>query len=221
MQAAILETSSLYTTQNNPNSSPGGHGYYTAAAGLPGLGEWHSLDEYAICTPPTVSIPLSAPSPLNWDFWSQDGMLGSLNTDTLPAVVPDFQIDAEFVPSLHSPSAANITQPYPYTQCSQDDNSSAENPACVTLQNPPSGGSSTFTVPLASRKREAESGNALLKRERNTIAARKYRQKKIERIEQLEKALEKMTKERDELKLRLASKEAEADLLKSIVGRGA
>lgn len=90
----------------------------------------------------------------------------------------------------------------------------------MTVQSPPSGGDSAFTMPLASRRREAGSGSALLKRQRNTIAARKYRQRKIERVEQLEKALEEMARERDELKLRLASKEAETELLKSMMGRG-
>lgn len=57
----------------------------------------------------------------------------------------------------------------------------------------------------------------ILRRQRNTIAARKYRQKKVDRISDLEKMLEEMTRERDELRLRLARQEAETDALKSIM----
>ncbi|KAL0938082.1 bZIP transcription factor [Colletotrichum truncatum] len=59
----------------------------------------------------------------------------------------------------------------------------------------------------------------ILRRQRNTIAARKYRQKKVDRISDLEKMLEEMTRERDELRLRLARQEAETEALKSIMLR--
>ncbi|OLN86554.1 hypothetical protein CCHL11_08520 [Colletotrichum chlorophyti] len=57
----------------------------------------------------------------------------------------------------------------------------------------------------------------LLRRQRNTIAARKYRQKKFDRIAELEKMLEDMTKERDDLRIRLARQEAETEALKNIM----
>ncbi|TDZ39167.1 hypothetical protein CTRI78_v010643 [Colletotrichum trifolii] len=57
----------------------------------------------------------------------------------------------------------------------------------------------------------------ILRRQRNTIAARKYRQKKVDRIADLEKLLEDMTRDRDDLRLRLARQEAETDALKSIM----
>ena len=58
------------------------------------------------------------------------------------------------------------------------------------------------------------------KRQRNTEAARRYRQRKVDRTAELEDALAAMTKERDELKLRLARSEAEAGVLKGLVGKG-
>lgn len=57
----------------------------------------------------------------------------------------------------------------------------------------------------------------ILRRQRNTIAARKYRQKKVDRISDLEKMLEDMTRERDELRLRLARQEAETEALRSVM----
>jgi len=58
---------------------------------------------------------------------------------------------------------------------------------------------------------------AALKRQRNTLAARKYRQKRLDRIKELEDALENMTRERDDLKLRLARQEAETAVLKEMM----
>lgn len=58
-----------------------------------------------------------------------------------------------------------------------------------------------------------------IKRQRNTMAARKYRQKRLDRIADLERALGEMTGERDELRLQLARREAEADALREMLAR--
>ena len=55
------------------------------------------------------------------------------------------------------------------------------------------------------------------KRRRNTIAAAKYRQKKLDRISELEESLDTVTKERDDLKLELARRDAEFALLKKLL----
>ncbi|KAK1673156.1 hypothetical protein BDP55DRAFT_557087, partial [Colletotrichum godetiae] len=57
----------------------------------------------------------------------------------------------------------------------------------------------------------------ILRRQRNTIAARKYRQKKVDRIDELETLLKEMTRERDDLRIRLARQEAETEALKSVM----
>ena len=59
--------------------------------------------------------------------------------------------------------------------------------------------------------------DVLLKRQRNTIAARKYRQKRLDRIAELELALKEMTSERDDLKLKLARQEAETSALRELM----
>ncbi|KAK0385510.1 hypothetical protein NLU13_6690 [Sarocladium strictum] len=66
---------------------------------------------------------------------------------------------------------------------------------------------------------ESEGAQAALKRQRNTLAARKYRQKRLDRISELEKALEDMTGERDSLKLQLARREAEVEALREMLAR--
>ncbi|GKT47602.1 uncharacterized protein ColSpa_07783 [Colletotrichum spaethianum] len=56
-----------------------------------------------------------------------------------------------------------------------------------------------------------------IKRQRNTIAAQRYRQKGRNRIAELESALKAVEEERDQLKLQLARKEAEVDALREIM----
>ncbi|KAI0413992.1 hypothetical protein F5X98DRAFT_263421 [Xylaria grammica] len=56
-----------------------------------------------------------------------------------------------------------------------------------------------------------------LKRQRNNVAARKYRQKRIDRINELESELDEVKQERDDLKLRLARQEAEAAALRTML----
>jgi hypothetical protein len=57
----------------------------------------------------------------------------------------------------------------------------------------------------------------VLKRQRNNVAARKYRQKRIDRISELESELDDVKQERDDLKLRLARQEAETAALRSML----
>ncbi|KAJ0304829.1 hypothetical protein COL516b_005605 [Colletotrichum fioriniae] len=63
---------------------------------------------------------------------------------------------------------------------------------------------------------DEDNANAI-KRQRNTVAARRYRQKGRDRIAELETALKSVEEERDKLKLQLARKEAEVDALREIM----
>lgn len=56
-----------------------------------------------------------------------------------------------------------------------------------------------------------------LKRQRNNAAAKRYRQKKIDRIEELEQELRCMAEERDRLRIELAKRDVEVDMLKGMV----
>ncbi|KAF4447177.1 GAF domain nucleotide-binding, partial [Fusarium albosuccineum] len=82
---------------------------------------------------------------------------------------------------------------------------------------------SSSSTSSSSRKRksspEDESPDVALKRQRNTLAARKYRQKRLDRISELENALEAMTGQRDDLRLQLARREAEVDALREMLGK--
>ncbi|KAK0726845.1 hypothetical protein B0T26DRAFT_617127, partial [Lasiosphaeria miniovina] len=55
------------------------------------------------------------------------------------------------------------------------------------------------------------------KRQRNNVAAKKYRQKKLDRIQELEEEVDEVKRERDELRISLARKEAETAALREML----
>ena len=55
------------------------------------------------------------------------------------------------------------------------------------------------------------------RRARNNIAAKRYRQKKIDRIDELEDQVKEVTQERDDLRIRLARQEAEIAALREML----
>ncbi|KAI9668247.1 MAG: hypothetical protein M1821_001067 [Bathelium mastoideum] len=59
------------------------------------------------------------------------------------------------------------------------------------------------------------------RRRRNNAAAAKYRQKKVDRIAELEQALEEAAKEKDSLKLQLAEKNGEVEVLRRLLSQKA
>jgi len=55
------------------------------------------------------------------------------------------------------------------------------------------------------------------RRHRNNLAAKRYRQKKIDRIEELENEVKEVKQERDDLRIRLARQEAEVAALREML----
>ncbi|KAH6718442.1 hypothetical protein DL95DRAFT_280097, partial [Leptodontidium sp. 2 PMI_412] len=55
------------------------------------------------------------------------------------------------------------------------------------------------------------------KRTLNTLAARRYRQKRVDQVSSLETSLKETQDERDELKLKVARLEAEVEVLRGLV----
>jgi hypothetical protein len=58
------------------------------------------------------------------------------------------------------------------------------------------------------------------RRQKNTLAARKYRQKRLDRIAQLEQALSRTEKERDDLRIQVESWKSKAKLLQDLFEQG-
>jgi len=64
---------------------------------------------------------------------------------------------------------------------------------------------------------DEEDAEVVEKRQRNNLAAKRYRQKKVDRIEELEGEVKEISKERDELKLEVARKDAEIKALREML----
>ena len=120
--------------------------------------------------------------------------------DVAPSIISQPTLDRSFQP-LHTESLPPTSTPSEYQHSEPFLESSA---------------SSSCTPSTA----DSKSDEASRKRFRNTLAARKYRQKRVDRITELEKALEDMTRERDTLKLQLARQEAETKLLREMFVAG-
>ena len=73
--------------------------------------------------------------------------------------------------------------------------------------------------PGTGSEQDPDQDEVAMKRQRNTMAARKYRQKRVDRIADLERALGDVTGERDDLRLQLARREAEVEALREVLGR--
>jgi cell division protein FtsB len=62
-----------------------------------------------------------------------------------------------------------------------------------------------------------ETPNRVSKRQLNTLAARRYRQRRVDRMNELEAELEKVKQERDELKMRVSKLEGETEALRGLL----
>jgi hypothetical protein len=117
---------------------------------------------------------------------------------------------------LTGPPAANVPSASTSTHKSDvsntDDNSPAQSDMSSTV-------AKSSSSPIASRRSARSHGEDPLirKRQLNNAAARRYRQKRLDRISELEDVVRTMTQEREELKLQLAKKETEVDLLRDML----
>ena len=101
----------------------------------------------------------------------------------------------------------------------------------LTSPDPPSTSTSTSTSPPSKpkpRAKTAKTKDALLnlegdpkvkKRTLNTLAARRYRQKRLDQLEELENELKEARAERDAFKVRCARLEGEVGVLRGLVGK--
>ncbi|KAG5922796.1 hypothetical protein E4U42_005256 [Claviceps africana] len=127
---------------------------------------------------------------------------------TTPTVLPALQVSSE-TPLPPNPNALSgletSPQPNPHASSARsgDVGSKRKN-------------TSSTRVAVDADDKEAQ---LAIKRQRNTMAARKYRQKHLDRVAHLEKALDQVTGERNELRLELARREAELNALRGMLAR--
>ncbi|KAI1115466.1 hypothetical protein F5Y14DRAFT_130112 [Nemania sp. NC0429] len=125
----------------------------------------------------------------------------SLEDLLLPVDDSTFLFNSLPVSNVSSATAMNPTQPDPFSM-------SPQTPYYDQAQQQSTSGK---------RRSPPVDHATALKRQRNNVAARKYRQKRIDRINELELELDEVKQERDDLKLRLARQEAEAAALRSML----
>lgn len=152
---------------------------------------------------------------------------GSL--DSSPETIFTMMYKESFLAATLNPLAPDPTLFPASAEPSSNSSSARPSPHSTvesTFSNDPNGPSSSASSSSSSagskRKRPADEsppvdGTLADKRRRNNLAAAKYRQKKVDRITELEKEVEDVSKERDELKLQLARRDAELDVLRRLL----
>ncbi|KAL4971066.1 bZIP transcription factor JlbA/IDI-4 [Aspergillus stella-maris] len=130
--------------------------------------------------------------------------LGSQSQGLTPSVdSPDTPLDHH----LTNPSTSHTTTT----------TTSTIHPTTTTSTSMPA---TTLPTPSASASRESspkENPSRITKRQLNTMAARRYRQRRLDRMTQLEEELEAVKRERDELKMRVSKLEGETEALRTLV----
>lgn len=122
--------------------------------------------------------------------------------------------------SIEQSSTSTSSTPNPTTTNTTNKSpSSTSIPGISTFSLHPSPASTSSSRKRKSSSDEDEDSAVTLKRQRNTLAARKYRQKRLDRISELEEALAAMKNERDDMRLQLARREAEVDALREMLGK--
>jgi len=154
------------------------------------------------------------------DFLSYDVQTQLPETHTPQMISPSFDLNTAqttsqnessilFTTIEHSPSVPTKANSYSLSPAP----SSTTPPSSTTSSNSPKDASTPNSNPSHTNPDKVK------KRTLNTIAARRYRQKKVDQVVGLEAALQESEKEKDELRLRVARLEAEVDILRGLVGR--
>ncbi|KAL4759286.1 bZIP transcription factor JlbA/IDI-4 [Aspergillus foveolatus] len=118
-------------------------------------------------------------------------------------------------PSIDSPDPTfNYTQPTILTT----DLSTTHITTTKPIQSQPMPSATSLSTPSSeSSPKEKEHLSRITKRQLNTLAARRYRQRKLDKVAQLEEELAAVKRERDELKMRVSKLEGETEVLRSMV----
>ncbi|RSL59663.1 hypothetical protein CEP54_007183 [Fusarium duplospermum] len=167
---------------------------------------------------------------LDWNLDTSVGGVfdGAVLPDMNTGVGQDLGIGEDFL--SQEPPLINTLQQQPTSSpplappTTTSNNKSPSIPGTSTFSLHPSpAASSSSSGSSSSHKRksspEDETAAVALKRQRNTLAARKYRQKRLDRISELEAALAAMTSERDDMRLQLVRREAEVDALREMLSK--
>jgi hypothetical protein len=176
-----------------------------------------SSQDFALGLPTSETQPAFPFEPTNFqtlDFLHSsvpDGVsLTNGTNDPMPNLGINFP-ELSKLPSLSLPTASA-------SQSSRSTSSSASATAASPVSNPKTAKPGRKRAISPDNDPDADAAQAD-RRRRNNAAAAKYRQKKIDRIAELEKALEEVSKERDGLKMQLAKRDGEVELLRGLLAK--
>ncbi|RAL09769.1 bZIP transcription factor [Aspergillus homomorphus CBS 101889] len=167
---------------------------------------------------PDLTTTTTSTNPFDFDPNNTLGLFPDLVSDstTLNSLLssPDELSDSYL---FESPSVPSLPDPQVKTPPSLPE--SSQMPAVTTTDthttNP------AFTVSISRVATPKEPPNKVSKRQLNTLAARRYRQRKLDRVNELEAELEAIKRERDELRMRVSKLEGETEALRGLVkGQG-
>ncbi|PYI06529.1 hypothetical protein BO78DRAFT_469909 [Aspergillus sclerotiicarbonarius CBS 121057] len=160
---------------------------------------------------PDTSFPGSALSSLS-DSSYQDQILGYDPSAPLPPLIPVPAADPDPIDTLlSSPELSESLNLFGSPSVQSQEFSEPSPPQMPAVSNT----ASSLNLSRADTPKEAP--NRVKKRELNTIAARRYRQRRVDRMNQLEEELEAIKRERDELKMRVSKLEGETEALRSMM----
>ncbi|KAJ9312808.1 transcriptional regulator family: bZIP [Paecilomyces variotii] len=117
-------------------------------------------------------------------------------------------------------SQTSASEAQPTSPCYSSSNSASNR---ETVLEPSRRGKRSFdesTLPSTKSAENSEEDKIVEKRRRNTLAARRFRQKQQDRVTNLEAELAIVTKERDELKMLVARYQGETEALRKLVADG-
>lgn len=173
-----------------------------------------SLNDYDFSFDPALidALPDSIP-----DFWLVPPPANTTTNDADTDTLQDHQQQQQQLATLTlnpPPQSSPSALAPPTTPAEPQTHSRASSPSSDSPGTSRAGAGRRVN---SSKRQDAEDPDVVVKRQRNTIAARKYRQKRLDRIQELEDALKTVTGERDELRLRLARQEAETAALREMM----
>ncbi|RAL67289.1 hypothetical protein DID88_008053 [Monilinia fructigena] len=154
----------------------------------PSIGENVSIDS---------SFPIAAGTSLGNDNFMSQSDVGSI--DSMPQSHSFLDNQAHRGNNIHRSIFPSLSQPKATTS--------------QTQSSPPSPPSPNIKTPKSS----SDTMSRVEKRKLNTLAARRYRKKRVDQMSSLEAALKEVERERDALKVRVAKLEGETDILKSLL----
>jgi hypothetical protein len=172
----------------------------------PELSDWE-LNSWALLTAPDPGTPMGHQSLSQSHTFPQTNFYDT----SLVSTNPQFQQN-----DLNAPlTSITATNSNPRPALSQ--------PTTTTLQpqpQPPRPKPSTTHTSPSSSTSPASPSSKVHKRTLNTLAARRYRQKRVDQMAELEQKLRESEKEKEELQMRVARLEGEVEVLRGLLRPG-